>query len=271
MAVWEAVRDAFSQAHGSGREWLTAGEAVHAVNVLAPDTSRGTIIAAVRFLCVNDPPKKHGPSEPYRRNPVFTTDDPEMHGKRYRLLTPGERVVFLGKPWSDLERFSYTQVLAWLGGAPLDEGGDPVDSDPNESTADPEIGGIALLELHLQDYLHRNWSGIFPELRLFEGEKGREFQTSDPSVGILDFLAVDAAGNFVIIETKRDAGDRRAVGQILSYMGWVKAKLCTADQSVRKILLIGAASNELRMAVAAVPNLSLKTYQISFALTDTPE
>lgn len=271
MAVWEITREAMQLAHGEGQQWLTAGEAFRAVEALAPGTNRGTVVAFLRYLCINDPSKKHAASEMYRRNPVFVTDDPVKHGKRYRLLTAEERSAFLADPRPDLERFSYTQVIEWLTtGAPLGDPEEVEDLELDPEQMDPEIAGMALLELHLQDYVHRHWSSLFPTLRLYEGDRGREFRTSDPAVGILDFLAVDADGNFVVIETKRDVGDRRAVGQILSYIGWVKKRLCTSGQTVRGVLLIGSASDELKMAISAVGDLRLMTYQISFTLTDTP-
>src|SRR5690606_14092979 len=102
-----------------------------------------------------------------------------------------------------------------------DEGGEDVDFVVDDGLA----GGTALLELHLQDYLFRNWSRHFPDFTLFEGDRGREFITSDPSVGIIDFLCTDRTGDYVVIETKRNLADRQAVGQILGYMGWVKARL----------------------------------------------
>jgi hypothetical protein len=75
-----------------------------------------------------------------------------------------------------------------------------------------------------------------------------------------------------VIETKGDAADRKAVGQILGYMGWISAKLWTAGQSVREILIATKSSAELRLAFAPVPSRASYWYEISFAVEPlTPE
>ena len=192
MAVWEVVRDALQAAADSEQIWLTAGEITKAVEELAPGTNPGTVQAQLRFSCINDPSKKHSPSLVYVKNPLFITDDPTKHGKRYRLLSDGERTAFLSDPRQDLEQYSYVQVNDWLNtpAAKLEPTNSAAGA-PDEVDAEDEATGLALLELHLQDYLHLHWSATFPDLEVYEGGKGREFITTNPSVGILDFLAVD--------------------------------------------------------------------------------
>jgi hypothetical protein len=48
-------------------------------------------------------------------------------------------------------------------------------------------------------------------------------------------------------------------------MGWVKTKVANGRQ-VRGILVASGVTDSLRMSIAAVPNLELWTYEISFAL-----
>ena len=134
------------------------------------------------------------------------------------------------------------------------------------ATEDAGFDGLALFELHLQDYLHRHWTEAFPGLTLHGGAEGREYVTRDPPVGILDFLARDADGGWVVIETKRARPDRAAVGQVLSYMGWVRERLCAEGESVRGVLVVGEVSDGLRMAVAAAPGLEVLRYEMSFRL-----
>ncbi len=119
--------------------------------------------------------------------------------------------------------------------------------------------------MHLQDYLFRNWRQHFPHLDLYEGTRGREFVTADPGVGTIDFLCTDREGDFIVIETKRNLPDRRAIGQILGYMGWVQTRLAEGRR-VSGILIAGSGSDALRMAIAAVPNLDLWVYELSFLL-----
>ena len=114
MAVWELVRDAMQSAHEREREWLTVGEIAREVHAIDPTVNRATIYGDVKYHCINDPSKKHSAARQYRSNPLLVTDDPTMHGKRYRLLTQEERRAFLSSPRDDLERMSYQQVVQWL-------------------------------------------------------------------------------------------------------------------------------------------------------------
>ncbi len=259
MAVWELIRDAMQAAHGRGQEWLTVGEITKEVQSTDQAVKTATIHGTVRYHCINDPSKRYAPQ--YKTNPLFVTDDPTMHGKRFRLLTEHERSAFLSNPRDDLEFVSYTQLMEWLAdpAKPLDS-----ETDEEEEELAPEVSGAALLEIHLQDYIFRNWQAVFPHLQLYQGPEGREYRTQDPGVGILDFLCTDKQGNFVVIETKRALPDRQAVGQVLGYVGWVKQKLCNEGQTVRGILVANEITDQLRLAAAAVPNLDLYLYEISF-------
>ena len=269
MAVWEIVRDAFAEAAAEGKHWLTGRDVIRRVTAAHGETNHVTIRLQIGYHCINDPLRKHSNSKSLR-NPLFVTDDPSMRGKRYRLLTGGERAAFLAEPRDDLEFASYARVAEWLaGGEPptADEAEEARSSDGEDDAAeDTGFAGLALFELHLQDYLHRHWAEAFPGLALHGGDEGREFVTRDPSVGILDFLARDTAGDWVVVETKRARSDRQAVGQVLSYMGWVRERLCAEGESVRGVLIVGEVSDGLRMAVAAAPGLEVRRYEMSFRL-----
>jgi hypothetical protein len=263
MAVWELIRDAMQSAHERGKEWLTVGEITREVLAIDQGVNTATIHGTVRYHCINDPSKKYSPQ--YRTKPLFVTDDPTMHGKRYRLLADEERTVFLANVRDDLESVSYAQLVEWLGDPSLDLKPQDIEVTGDEGEALPEeIAGPALLEVHLQDYVFRNWKAIFPDLDLFQGSQGREFRTQDPSVGIIDFLCTDKKGGFVVIETKRETPDRQAIGQVLGYMGWVRQRLCTKGQSVRGILIANEVSDQLKLAATVIPDLALYCYEISF-------
>ena len=111
MAVWELIRDAIQTAHDRGQPWLTVGEITREVLAIDQGVNKGTIHGYVRYLCINDPSKKHAQAPLYRTNPLFVTDDPTMRGKRYRLLMEDERRAFLSNPRDDLEFVSYSQLM----------------------------------------------------------------------------------------------------------------------------------------------------------------
>jgi hypothetical protein len=271
--VWEMLRDALKEEHALGHEWLGREEIVRAVVGRNPEANPGTVRVHVSAMCINDPSRNSYPGKRYLNNPLLVADDPTMRGKRFRLLNDGEREAFLARRRDDLDSVSYTQLLEWMHDPTvvLTEQVEIGDAEDGQ-IQDEAFVGVALFELHLQDYLHRNWRSVFPKFELYQGARGREFTTYDPGVGTLDFLARDADGNFVVIETKRNVPDRQAIGQVLGYMGWVRTKLCTGQQTVRGILIAGEATDRLRMAVAAVPNLALYLYEVSFSVKpDAPE
>ena len=109
------MRDASAGAAAEGERWLTGGEAVRRVTAEYPHTKHDTIRHLIAFYCINDRLRKHSGGQMWRRNPLYVTDGPSMRGKRYRLLTGGEREAFLADPRADLEFASYAQVPSgWL-------------------------------------------------------------------------------------------------------------------------------------------------------------
>lgn len=85
--------------------------------------------------------------------------------------------------------------------------------------------------------------------------------------GRIDLLAIDAQGDFVVVELKAEEADRQVCGQIQAYMGWVKENLA-GDKKVRGIVIANAFTTRAIYAAKVVPNLSLKKYQISFKFAD---
>lgn len=129
------------------------------------------------------------------------------------------------------------------------------------------------LEYQLRDFIAHNIETIDingKRLKLYvdpTGRDGIEFQTE---VGIIDILATDGEGAFVVFELKRGRVPDQAIGQIARYMGWLK-KTISKDQPVRGIIVAKAISRNLRFAIAAVSNVSLFEYEVSFTLKRVAE
>lgn len=123
------------------------------------------------------------------------------------------------------------------------------------------------LEYDLENSLVSNLEQLEEGLRLYQqdGITGQQLDTK--VAGRIDLLAIDAQGDFVVVELKAEEADRQVCGQIQAYMGWVKENLA-GDKKVRGIVIANAFTTRAIYAAKVVPNLSLKKYQISFKFAD---
>lgn len=136
----------------------------------------------------------------------------------------------------------------------------------SEPTQEGAVGSDEFAYEHdLRDYLALNLHIIEPSLRLYseEGITGVEF----PAGGrYIDLLAVDQSGGYVVIELKVSKGYDRVVGQLLRYMSWIKRHHAEPGQSVRGIILAKEIGEDLRLACADIPNVSLFEYALSVSV-----
>lgn len=121
-------------------------------------------------------------------------------------------------------------------------------------------------ERDLQNFLAKNLPIIEPGLHLYEEDEvtGLEF----PAGGrFVDILALDANGDYVVIELKVSRGYDRVVGQLLRYMAWVEHYQAEPGQRVRGIIIAREISDDLRLACSRTPDIELFEYQLSVSLT----
>lgn len=90
-------------------------------------------------------------------------------------------------------------------------------------------------ESDLEDHIVRNINQIEEGLTLYSegGKAGRQYDTD---VGRIDILAQDKHGDFVVIELKAGTAKHHAVGQILSYINYVRRNLA-GERKVRGIII----------------------------------
>ncbi len=130
------------------------------------------------------------------------------------------------------------------------------------------------LEAQLQAFLEENIERIQingKKLKLYvdpeTGANGIEFRTP---VGRIDVLAEDSDGGLIVIELKRATAPDHAIGQLARYMGWLK-KTIARDRSVHGVIVAQQINSNLRYSIAAVPNISLFEYRVSFTLNQIEE
>ncbi len=125
----------------------------------------------------------------------------------------------------------------------------------------------ALEVQHYQSLIHRNFNRLFPKLNYFDEEEQmpKSGQYDTQAVGIMDVLAVDEKGNFVIIEIKRQATDK-TIGQILRYMGWTMEELCKDGQKVSGIIVAERKDIRLEFALKVIPNVTFMKLGLTITL-----
>ena len=80
-------------------------------------------------------------------------------------------------------------------------------------------------------------------------------------VGIIDLLFVDRERNYVVVEIKRPAADyREVVGQITTYMGWVRKNIAGPSQTVRGIIVVGKPNERLSYSIDQVSGVAVRSF-----------
>lgn len=141
------------------------------------------------------------------------------------------------------------------------------DSDPAEEAAVSAADTSLSLERDMERSLLQDLAQLGRGLRLYnvDGVSGNQYDTG--AVGRLDILAVDDKADLVVIELKAGRADDRVCGQILRYIGWVRANLANG-RNVRGIVVANDFSDSLRFAANAMPDVVLKKYQVRFEFAD---
>jgi len=129
---------------------------------------------------------------------------------------------------------------------------------PHGLTEEPSLS----FERDLEEYLVRDLSQIEEGLTLYEG--GRQFATD---VGRIDILALDGKGSLVVIELKRGTATHAVIGQILSYMGWVRERLANG-RKVRGIVVAESFDSKVAYALRGFEDISLKRYRVRLEFED---
>jgi hypothetical protein len=126
------------------------------------------------------------------------------------------------------------------------------------------------LERDLETCLLSNLGQLEAGLHLYNQNSvsGRQFDTS--AVGRIDILAIDNKGHHVVIEVKAGTADDAAVGQLLGYMGWVSSALARGNP-VRGIIVANAFHRRVKQAIKALPNVTLRKYEVHFDFSDVLE
>jgi restriction system protein len=136
---------------------------------------------------------------------------------------------------------------------------------------DPEVEDpVAFaMEKHLEAFLVANWNQtpLSTDFTIFEedGEKvGQQYPTD---TGPIDILAISKdRKRLLVVELKRGRASDVVVGQVLRYMGFIRAQVAEADQTVEGIVIALEDDPKLKYALMPVPSITFYRYQVSFKL-----
>jgi restriction system protein len=120
------------------------------------------------------------------------------------------------------------------------------------------------LEKHLEEFLIKHWNTlpIGQEYDIFKD--GQQFPTD---TGPIDILAISKdQKRLLVVELKKGRTSDATVGQILRYMGFVKANLLESHQEVHGLIIAYSDDQSIRNALSVVPNVQFAKYQVNFSL-----
>ncbi len=265
LAVWEMVKEAIHALNGKA----SYGQIADYINSKWPGGNAATIRCQIIACTVNHPTRVHyGFNKPGISNGshdfLFSVGrglvelyDPEKHG------TWGIRAGKDGKP----------QVALFengVGKKALPEVSSYMAADVEVEQPEEEMDLAFPIESHLRDFLAQNIGSIKVDdgngrLRLFVNDCGRNGVEYPTNIGFIDILAVNAQGDFYVLELKVGHGPDKAMGQLARYMGWVKKNLANGKK-VKGIIVAKNVDEKLKYAVECFDGVSLFEYKVSFSV-----
>jgi restriction system protein len=125
------------------------------------------------------------------------------------------------------------------------------------------------LEKHLEDFLVQNWkhTELGKKYDIFEEDDELVGQQYPSDTGPIDILAISRdKKELLVVELKRGRVSDVVVGQVQSYMGYVKEELAEKGQKVRGVIIAFEDDLRLQRALSVTQNIDFYTYKIHFEL-----
>jgi hypothetical protein len=242
----------FAGANLSKGQRFSKDDAVNWFRAHYPRIQPATVGMHVEAMSVNSRLRKHHPNvRPGSEHDLFFKLGPGQ----YRLYEPEKDPAPIYK--TDL-----------MGNRTLEE------SEPESHEQDPdgeeatEGSKEFAFERDLRNYLSKNLGLIEPGLHLYEEEEiiGIEFPVGGR---FIDLLAIDKAGDYVVVELKVSRGYDRTIGQLLRYMAWIQKNLA-AQRKVRGVIVASQITEDLRLASSQIADVKLVEYELSFSIKPVP-
>lgn len=261
--VWQMIREAVESLGGKA----SYSEIRDYIRRKYGNVNENTINCQIIICTVNHPSRVHFPEN----------NRPRIANSRYDFLfrtAPGRVELYDPEKhgiWAIKRNESGKLTVARVDDkAELEEQPEVESADLTEETAEEEGELDFPIEGHLRDFIAKNIASIKIDgrsLRLYADDFGRIGVEYPTDVGLIDILAIDDEGDFVVFELKLRRGEDKAIGQLLRYMGWVERNLAKGKK-VKGVIVAKNVDEKLKYAASVIPNIRLLEYELDFKISE---
>lgn len=127
------------------------------------------------------------------------------------------------------------------------------------------------MESHLEDFIVKNWSNLIlgKKYKIVSEDDKLTGQQYNTPIGRIDILAKSKDDSeWLVIELKKGRNGDQVVGQILRYIGWIRANEAGSTQKVSGLIITQEFDDKLHYAVSATNNIKMMTYKVKFTLEE---
>ncbi len=127
------------------------------------------------------------------------------------------------------------------------------------------------LESHLEDFIIENWDrlDLCNNYRILEEDGDIIGQQYVTPIGRIDILAKGKDNKeWLVIELKKGKTGDQVVGQTLRYISWIREHKAEPGDTVSGLVIAGDKDDKLIYSLKAVPDIRLRTYSVSFKLSE---
>lgn len=176
---------------------------------------------------------------------------------------------------STLSLWQLDEIIGWisLGNPPINVESIDEDVVSNDSVIEDIYTDSSefSLESHLEDFLIENWEklDLGRDYKILEEDGDIVGQQYITPIGRMDILAKSKDDkHWLVIELKKGKISDSVIGQTLRYIGWVKENKAKEGETVSGLVIVGEADEKLLYSLKAVSNIKLRTYSVSFKLSE---
>jgi len=136
-------------------------------------------------------------------------------------------------------------------------------------TSETESPATFGLERHLHEFMRDNWekTSLGKEWGLYVEDGDLAGYEYPCPLGRIDLLAKHKTKkSWLVVELKRDQSSDATIGQVLRYMGWVKAHLAEHGDEVEGLVVCHSGDEKIRYALTMTGGVKLMVYEVDFRL-----